>query len=44
MSERVILIVIELKLELKNERDHAAQVLLDLACKFPLSLSLVVQV
>ena len=33
MIEGIILLVFELKLEFKNERDHIAQVLLDLACE-----------
>jgi hypothetical protein len=33
MIEGIILIVVELRLEFKNERNHAAQVLLELACE-----------
>jgi hypothetical protein len=33
MVEGIILLVVELKLEFKNKRDHAAQVLLQLACE-----------
>jgi hypothetical protein len=33
MLEGIILLVFELKLHLKNERDHMAQVLLELACE-----------
>jgi hypothetical protein len=38
MIEGIILLVIELKLEFKNERDHVAQVLLELACESSASL------
>ena len=33
MIEGIILFVVEFKPEYKNERDHAAQVLLELACE-----------
>jgi hypothetical protein len=33
MVEGILLLVIELKLEFKNESNHVAQVLLELACK-----------
>jgi len=33
MPEGIILLVVELKLAVKNERDHIAQVLLELACE-----------
>jgi len=33
MTEGIILLVFELKLYLKDERDHIAQVLLELACE-----------
>jgi hypothetical protein len=37
MAEGIIVVVVELKPESKNERDHAAQVLLGLACaRYPL--------
>lgn len=33
MAEGILLLVFELRLESKNEKDHMAQVLLDLACE-----------
>ena len=33
MLHGIILLVVELKLALKNEKDHVAQVLLALSCK-----------
>jgi hypothetical protein len=33
MVEGIILLVFELKLEFKNERDHVSQVLLELVCE-----------
>jgi hypothetical protein len=33
MTDGIILLVFELKLALKDERDHIAQVLLELACE-----------
>lgn len=37
MIEGIILLVFELKLKFKNEKDHIAQVLLELACELYLS-------
>jgi len=41
MIEGIILIVIELKLHLKNLRDHTAQLLLELVCKYHRHLILI---
>jgi hypothetical protein len=38
MLQGIILLVVELKLALKNELDHVAQVLLGLACEYCLQL------
>jgi hypothetical protein len=35
MLEGIILLVVELKLAVKNEMDNVAQVLLELACEYP---------
>jgi len=41
MIEGIILIVIELKLRFKDLRDHAAQLLLELVCKYHRHLILI---
>jgi hypothetical protein len=37
MAEGILLLVVKLNLKFKNERDHVAQVLLELACKSDLA-------